>query len=648
MRENRMGGLGVTIVNNSINICVSAPTGDWCRILIREIPKENDKRADWSVYSLKPSPLFKTIYTAAIKAGAGKKYEYIFENENGFFLDPFCRQIKGNEEFGRIPDLSGTDMPGSSDERRRISDTLGLTGIVMNDCYDWKNDKKPMLDFSELFIYKLHVRGFTRSEKSGVKHPGTYSGVCEKIRYMKELGVNAVLLQPCNEFNELMDYQINIGSLNDGNTLMRSRLFKEIEGEQKTRINFWGYGAQNLYFAPKASYAFEPDRVTVEFKNMVRKLHGVGIEVLMEMDFPGDCSRIPVCEVLKFWAMEYHIDGFRLNENQVPIGQIMADPFLSNLKIICAGFCEETLRGCDKDKLAVANDDYQDTMRRFLKGDEGQLSDAAHLFTDNGGQTARVHYIADHNGFTLNDVFCYDERHNEANGEKNEDGCKINYSWNCGTEGVTRKRKILELRQKMLKNAITFLMLGQGVPLLCAGDEFGNTHFGNNNPYCCDNEQGYVNWTGTRQSNELKKLVQYLSDFRKKHICFRNSRRLLENDPDFTGYPDVSFHGTSAWYPDFSYYSRTIGVLLNGEYALDGMKNKDSSFYVVVNMHWEQHEFGLPILTGRRWKKVFGTDACTEPGEEEKAVILQPRSIAVFETEKLPEIRKKRGVRRKS
>lgn len=647
MRENRMGSLGVTIENNSINVCVSAPTGDWCRILIREIKPEDGKSSDWTVYALKPSALFETIFTASIKASAGKKYEYVFENEKGFFLDPFAKQIKGSEVFGKSADSADTSEKPSSDERSRISDTLGYTCVVSADNYDWKNDKKPNHKYSDMFLYKLHVRGFTRSEGSGVKHRGTYKGVCEKIRYMKELGVNAVLLQPCNEFNELMDYQINIGASRDRNAVMRSRMFTNLSDEKKTRINFWGYGAQNLYFAPKASYASEPDKVCTEFRNMVRQLHNAGIEVLMELDFPNECSGMPICEVLRFWALEYHIDGFRLNENQVPIEQISGDPFLSNVKLICAGFEDNILRNNDRGHLAIANDDYQDTMRRFLKGDEGQLNSAAHLFTDNGGNVSKINYIADHNGFTLYDTFSYDERHNEANGEHNEDGRKVNYSWNCGAEGPTKKRKILDLRQKMIKNALTAVMLSQGVPMLCAGDEFGNTHFGNNNPYCCDNDQGYVNWTRSKQANELKKLVMTLSELRRNHPCFGNVRHLLENDPEFTGYPDVSYHGTSAWYPDFSYYARTMGVLLNGDYAEDALKKKDSSFYIVVNMHWEQHEFGLPILTGRKWKSVFGTDVCTEPGEEEKAVVLQPRSIAVYETEKLPETRKKRGVNRK-
>lgn len=625
---------GVFFCNNCINVMVSAPVSDWCRILLRKNTKNAGEKPEWERHELKRSTLFPRIFKAGIPVPASTEYEYIFENENGYFLDPYALRINGNEEFGTLSAEVSKNITKASEMRGIISDTMGLTCAVENSSFDWKNDKKPNFDFSDLFIYKLHVRGFTKGEGSGVSHPGTYLGLCEKIKYLKDLGCNAVLLQPCVEFNELMDYQINIGDSSERN-IMRTRLFGGYSDTVCSRLNFWGYGAQNFYFAPKSSYASEPSKACTEFKYMVRQFHKAGIEILMEMDYPYCCAESFILENLRFWACEYHIDGFRLNPEQISIKNIENDIFLSNLKIIssgCNGFSGRT--GAFT---ANSDDGFQDTMRRFLKGDEGQLNAAAHIMTDNGGGNARINYVADHNGFTLNDCFCYDERHNEANGEKNADGREANYSWNCGCEGPTKKRRIIELRQKMIRNALTVLFLSKGTPMLCAGDEFGNSHLGNNNPYCCDNEMGYVNWTRSRQSSELRAFVKMLASLRKEHRVFSNRDRLLESDPLFTGFPDVSYHGTNAWYPDFGYYSRVMAILLNGEYAVNSQGIQDCSFYIIINMHWEEHEFDIPVLKGYGWKTLFGTDRCTPKDIDGRSVIIQPRSVMVLKSEKIPE-----------
>lgn len=634
---------GVTVFDNKIHISVSAPGCDWCRILLRERVSDEIKKLPWTRLELTPDALFPSIFVGEYKTTRGKKYEYIYENENGYFLDPYARRILGNEEFGVLKACELTPALLTSEERSILTDTLGLTCAIDTESYNWRNDKKPNIGMSEMIMYKLHVRGFSRSDSSGVKNAGTFKGICEKIKYLKELGCNAVLLQPVCEFNEIMDYQLNIGARSHSR-IMRSRLFagntpqmspavQEAvpEGSDRrgnSRLNFWGYGAQNILFAPKAAYASEPERVCLEFKQMVRELHSAGIEVLLEFEASEEAEEHYILDGMRFWASEYHIDGFRINVQQVPVSLIAGDPYLSNLKIIGSGFDEGLLR--KNSRLIIMNDEYQDTFRRYLKGDEGQLNNAAHLFNDNGGAMSRINYLADHNGFTLNDCFSYDERHNELNGERNTDGREANFSWNCGAEGVTKKRKILELRTKMMKNALSILFMSRGIPMLCAGDEFGNTHQGNNNPYCCDNEQGWVNWTRSKQSAELKSFVKKMVELRKSHYSFTNQVPYRESDYDFTGYPDISYHGTKTWYPDFSYYARALGILLNGNYAVGPKGTADDSFYIIMNMHWEEHEFDLPSIKDNEWKLLFATDYAPQPDSEKKSVIIQPRSVAVY------------------
>ena len=638
---------GVTGRNDGLRIAVPNMGHEWCNILIRE------KGGEWTTYKLAPNPLFPTIYTAELKLDTSKEYEYIFECEKGYFLDDRSRRVINPGEYGKLAyDLNEKDLK----KRNIFSDTLGKVSAVVFNTFDWKNDKRPNIPSSEIVAYKLHVRGFTIHESSNVKHPGTFKGVCEKINYLKSLGITTVILQPCYEFNELMDYHMNIGA-GSSDDIQRSRVFTmPPDTVPESRLNFWGYGAQGMYFAPKSGYAADPENVCSEFKTMVRLLHNAQIEVIMEMDYTNGLTESFILENLRFWVVEYHIDGFKLNVDRVPVKLIASDTYLCNIKLIGRDFEGVDLgRGNLKDRIIVSNDGFQDTIRRFLKGDEGQIHQASELIKDNGRRFGRLNYMADHNGFTLNDVYSYDERHNEANGEHNHDGREANYSWNCGTEGNTKKRKVLDLRNRMIKNALTMLFLSQGSPMLFAGDEFGNTHEGNNNPYCCDNEQGWVIWAKSKRASELKEFTKKLISLRKTHPVFKNPEYLSGNDFAYTGIPDISFHGTKAWYPDFGYYSRTLGVLLNGGYALvkGEVKQKDNSFLILINTHWEAHEFNFPIMTKGEWEFVFTTHnmikSSLKSGREQKELV-PPRTICLYvykekkrtvseEEKKVPEVK---------
>ena len=621
--------LGVTVRDGKLLARVSGENCEWIKILLRE------KGEKWQEFRLEPHSLYPSVFSGSFSYDSKKQYEYIFESDKGYFLDDHAKLIKSPAGYGILP--AGKENTGVQ-ERAVFSDTLDRVCSVETENYDWKKDKKPFVKASDMIIYKLHVRGFTVHESSKIKHPGTFKGVTEKIPYLKSLGVTTLILQPCYEFNELMDFHINIGASFNGE-LQRSRVFGQpAETVPKSRLNFWGYGAQGNYYAPKAAYASEPDKAIREFKNMIRSLHTAGIEVILEIDYDRTVNDSFILENLRFWATEYHVDGFRINTGRVQFKLASTDAVLRNVKLLCRDL-QEDYPGRDnvRNRIFISNYGFQDCIRRFLKGDEGQLLSASNLFRDNGANFGKINYIADHDGFTLNDIFSYDERHNEANGEGNRDGREANYSWNCGAEGPTKKHKVLDLRNRMIKNALTLLFLSQGIPMLMAGDEFGNTHEGNNNPYCCDNEQGWVIWNKTKRATELKNFVIQLINIRKEHPVFRNDKVLSGNDFGFTGSPDISYHGTKAWYPDFGYYSRTLGIMLNGAYAntTDTDSNrtqKDQSFLMLINTHWEAHEFSLPVVTDNEWEFVFSTYpriSGMRVGREQKELVL-PRTITLF------------------
>ena len=294
--------LGVYSEKDKLKIAVVNAQNEWCNILLRE------RGGEWTTYKLAPNGLFPSVFTGEIKTEPGKEYEYIFECEKGFFLDERSKRVVSAEGYGKILQ----DRPEKDLRKRNIfSDTLGKVSAVENTDFDWKKDVRPFISSSDMIAYKLHVRGFTIHESSNVKHPGTFKGICEKINYLKNLGITTLILQPCYEFNELMDYHINIGAETIGD-VQRSRIFMQpSETRPDSRLNFWGYGAQAMYFSPKAGYASDPGNACIEFKNLVRTMHSANIEVIMEMDYDRRLTGSFILDNLRFWATTYHIDGFK-------------------------------------------------------------------------------------------------------------------------------------------------------------------------------------------------------------------------------------------------------------------------------------------------------------------------------------------------
>lgn len=536
-----------------------------------------------------------------------KTAEYNFCGDGRVFADPCGVSFSGRDSWGKMAQY-GNEL---------------RTPLFLKP-FDWAGDRRPRTPLEDSVIYRLHVRGFTQSRTSGVTQKGTFDGIVEKIPYLRSLGITAVELLPCQEFEELLP--------------IRSTFPAGIGSGGNFRINYWGYSPAH-HFAPKASYCRKKNRDPAgEFRLLVRELHRAGIEIIPEFYFDGSESTAYVVEVLRFWARFYHVDGFHIT-GRTDLAAVAQDPYLSDVKLIAEHWPdvpEETGR-----RLATCNEDFEHDMRRVLKGDEGMLNSLMFHTRSNPRNAASIKFMANTNGFTLRDAVSYDIRHNEANGEENHDGTDLNYSWNCGAEGATRKKSVRDLRRQQIRNAYLLLFLSQGTPLLLAGDEFGNSQRGNNNAYCQDNATSWLDWRDAKKYAHLLTFVKNCIAFRKKHRAFHYAEEPTIMDPDGCGIPDMSYHGTRAWQPEFEAWRRQLGILYSGHYAKDKEGNSDSSFYVMYNMHWEAHEFALPHPErGYLWHIAADTSISDGPafwpeGQEplppdQNLYRMPPRSIAVM------------------
>lgn len=606
VKEGILQGQGVRKLGGDICFTVAVPDKKTCSLLLY---KKGKKEVEASI-PMESSIRYGDLRSVLVKGLPAEKYEYNYRIEEQVVTDPYACHITGREHFGK---------PVKEEE---------LRGRIISDNYDWEDDKPLMLPFEEVVAYGTHVRGFTKHPTSKVKKKGTFAGIQEKISYLKQLGINQLELMPVYEFSELE-------SMNNSPEWMK---YAPIE-EANVRLNYWGYTPRAYYFAPKASYAASDDPVK-ELKDLVKELHRNGIELILEFYFPKGTKASLVLDCVKYWVLEYHIDGIHINRDYAPVEALAQEPLLAHTKLLTEGFYldeiyeEKTLPAFRN--LAEYNDGFMLDARRFLKGDEGQLSNFTWRARHNPDRQGVINYMANHNGFTLMDLVSYDEKHNEANGEENRDGTDYNYSWNCGEEGPSRKKRILQLRGKQLRNAFALLLLSQGTPLIYAGDEMGNSQQGNNNAWCRDNEQSWIEWRGGKQERMLLEYVKALIAFRKAHPIFRQNKELRMMDYLSCGYPDVSYHGKRAWFGDFENYSRSVGVLYAGNYMEDKV-----SFYVAYNMHWMPHEYALPGLSGEAlWRiaidtGIEGAGAIYQEGqepilEEQRMITVPERTIIVL------------------
>ncbi len=638
--------LGISRSNGYINFAVVIRDALECEL---NIYKPGEEKAVYKI-NLDEGYKYGSVFCVAIKGINLADYEYDYMAMGKTIIDPYAMSVSGRGEWAK---------PLSKNEKKKVR------GIVKLDKYNWRDDVNPRLSYDEMVMYKLHMRGYTIHASSRLANKGTFKGLSAKIDYLKELGINAVLLMPVYEFDEI-SFDKYLVSTPEPKFVPYDEFMRMKEKESKDpvlshyttiksrqgivpyKINYWGYGAQSFYMAPKRAYAYNKECPEKEYKDLIRKFHNNGIEVIMEMSFKEDISMCFIIDCLKYWVMEYHIDGFKISRNNIDIELIAKEPLLSDTKIISEGFDEYRVYGNDyspeKKNLAVMNVEYMNCVRRYLKGDEDQVGDFSYRYRRNPYKTGIINYITDSNGFTLNDLYSYDVKHNEANGEENRDGNDYNHSWNCGVEGATRKRKVLQLRNKQISNALATLLLSQGTPMLLAGDEFGNSQMGNNNPYCQDNEISWINWTNLRYNKKQFEFVKELIQFRKKHKVFSMKKEARLMDYISCGYPDMSYHGTRAWYPDYTNYSRTLGIMLCDRYSqIDSksaygqvIRDVDANdmgniYYVAYNMHWEDHEFDLPKLPKDYiWKEIYNSEKnCFEIKENSNAEDIHQKTRTV-------------------
>ena len=559
----------------------------------------------------------------------GYRVDGPFEPEKGHrfdasvvLLDPTARAIGGRERWGVSP---------------RCTDQSCWSQIVPED-FDWESDQPLGLPLEELVIYELHVRGFTRSPSSNVRHPGTYAGLREKIPYLKQLGINCVELMPVFEFNELEVDRIN--------PITREPL-----------INYWGYSTVAFY-APKASYAAsgKVGMQVDELKALIKELHTHGIEVVLDVVFNhtselGDggptnsfrgfdnrtwymlapdgsyfnfsgCGNTLNCNhpivrdfvinCLRYWVSEYHIDGFRFDLASIlgraldgsplanpPLLEALAmDPVLGRTKLIAeawdAGGLYQVGTFPSYGRWAEWNGKYRDCVRRFLKGDDGVVPEMVQRLIGSPdvyptrGPAASINFVTCHDGFTLADLVSYNTKHNEANGEQNRDGANDNNAWNCGVEGPTQDPTILALRLRQQRNALAILFLSQGVPMMLMGDECGRTQSGNNNAYCHDGPLTWLDWTLVETNADLFRFCRELIAFRKRHPALRHVRHVGSETSESELF-EVTWHGTEPDEPDWSLGSRSLAMLVR-------LRNEtvEDVIYAAFNLFWDTLTFRLP------------------------------------------------------
>lgn len=536
------------------------------------------------------------------------KYNFLLNDE--IILDKNAQFFDGNEKFGI------NVYPGE------------VKSCYCTQDYQWSENERPKYKYSDLILYGLNVRAFTEHKSSKVENKGTYEGITEKIPYLKDLGINGVVLMPSYEFDECL------GQKNKSNKPKSIEEAKKAAYEDakniRNRINCWGF-CKGYYLAPKRSYSAGKNPI-YGFKKMVEELHNNGIEVFMQFYFPPGINQCEISEILKFWVYEYHIDGFRVEGFYIPHRLLLSEPALKDTKMWFRYIPKEDMQDIDTENNLWASDNgnFRNDIRRFLKGDEGMVQPFIGYQKSIGNGYRLINYLCDYDGFSLRDLYTYERKHNESNGENNSDGTEYNYSWNCGIEGETKKKYIVLLRNKQIKNAIAMLMLCAGTPYIFAGDEFGDTRQGNNNAYCQDNEIGHVVWKDTVSSNEILEFSKKMIRLRRNNKIFRMESEMKNSDTMSVGYPDLSYHGFEAWRPDVGYNSRMLGMFFCGDYAQD---NTSGSFYVGINMHWENHRLAVPKLKGqKKFYKIIDTSNSSGTSKDHEIPIGE-RSIAVFKAE---------------
>ncbi len=558
-------------------------------------------------------------------------------------LDPYAKTIGGCDLWACGYDR---DNPYPYRARPQVED------------FDWQGDQQLNIPMEDLIIYEMHLRGFTAHPSANVSTPGTFAAAIEKIPYLKELGVNCIELMPIFEFDELNNERVNsdtgrqlmnywgynpIGFFAPNTAYAASRVptreLKElVKACHRNGIEVWldvvfNHTAEGNEKGPTISYRGIDNKIYYLLKDDGSYFNFSGTGNTFNCNHP--IVRVVLLDCLRYWVSEYHIDGFRFDlasslgrdpqgnpDPNPPLLEVLAyDPLLAQTKLIAeawdAGGLYQVGSFPAYGRWAEWNGRYRDDLRRFVKSDGGMVGAIAarvqgspDIYGERGPR-ASVNYVTAHDGFTLRDLVSYNHKHNLANGEDNRDGADDNFSWNCGHEGESDDVAVTDLREKQMKNFLSILMVSQGVPMLLMGDEIGHSKGGNNNSYCHDSELNWFDWRQLRVNESLFRFLRYLITFRKAHPILRRRSYHQHRDVVGSGYPDISFHGTRLWQPDWSYEGRQLSFLLCGQHVRADIE-PDEMIYVIMNAHWQTATFELPPLpAGINWHVAVNTGMST-------------------------------------
>lgn len=565
-------------------------------------------------------------------------------NEENVILDPYSRAVTGQRKWGEKPE-------GGKDFEYRAR--------VVKSNFDWGNIKQLEQPFEDLVIYETHVRGYTKDKSSGVSALGTFAGLKDKIPYLKDLGINAVELMPIFEFDEMESARVvdgvqlynywgyNTVSFFAPNTSYAFNEEHNHEGDElKSLIKalkengievildvVFNHTAEGNEMGPCFSFKGIDNNVYYMLTPDAHYYNFSGCGNVMNCNHPVVRSFIIDC--LRHWAIEYRVDGFRFDlasilgrdQNGAPMANppilesLAFDPVLGKMKLIAeawdAGGLYQVGSFPSWNRWAEWNGRYRDDMRSFLKGDDGMAGNAITRITgsrdlyspESRGHKASVNFMTCHDGFTLYDLYSYNEKHNEKNGCNNTDGDNNGHSWNCGAEGETDDPNVNGLRRRLIKNAFAALLCSRGPAMFFAGDEFCNTQFGNNNAYCQDNIISWLDWSRLEEFKEIHDFVRHMIQFRKEHPILRKMTK-----PSSCQFPEISVHNGTPFNASTDYKTKLIGIMYAGRNEED---TEDDIVFYCMNAYWEPLVMQLPVLpNGKHWHVDTNTNAEYFDGED--------------------------------
>lgn len=580
-------------------------------------------------------------------------------NEENVLLDPYSRAVTGQRKWGEKPE-------GGKDFEYRAR--------VVKSSFDWGNIKQLEQPFEDLVIYEIHVRGYTKDKSSGVSAPGTFAGLKDKIPYLKDLGINAVELMPIFEFDEMESARVvdgvqlynywgyNTVSFFAPNTSYAFNEEHNHEGDElKSLIKALKENGIEVILDVVFNHTAEGNEMgpCFSFKGIDNNVYYMLTPDAHYYNFSG-CGNVMNCnhpvvrnfiiDCLRHWAIEYRVDGFRFDlasilgrdQNGAPMANppilesLAFDPVLGKMKLIAeawdAGGLYQVGSFPSWNRWAEWNGRYRDDMRSFLKGDDGMAGNAITRITgsrdlyspESRGHKASVNFLTCHDGFTLYDLYSYNEKHNEKNGWNNTDGDNNGHSWNCGAEGETDDPNVNGLRRRLIKNAFAALLCSRGPAMFFAGDELCNTQFGNNNAYCQDNIISWLDWGRLEEFKEIHDFVRHMIQFRKEHPILRKMTK-----PSSCQFPEISVHNGTPFNASTDYKTKLIGIMYAGRNEED---TEDDIVFYCMNAYWEPLVMQLPVLpNGKHWHVDTNTNAEYFDGEDftEKTELLGVNTIRV-------------------